>query len=250
VKKHFFSVVLGTILVGSVCTGQAPSPAQKKSLSPDEIIKAFAAKETEFYDAWMQYAYRQVATVKVLDVDGVPRNERLVLVWEIVFRDDGTRELKLKDRAGRLVSVRWTTDDEDVLTNIQPFALTTKELPLYNLKYDGKERVDELNTYVFSVSPKSTKGGRYYFQGRIWVDDEDLQIVRTMGKVVPQQRDNRFPEFETLRQVIDNKYWFPTWTHAEDRLVFPESRVHIEETITYEDYKRFGSKVTIQTIPP
>jgi outer membrane lipoprotein-sorting protein len=55
--------------------------------------------------------------------------------------------------------------------------LTKSELPLYNLKYEGKEKADELDCYVFSVSPKSTKGGRMYFKGKIWVDDRDLQVV-------------------------------------------------------------------------
>lgn len=249
-KTHFCSALAAILLAAGNGGSQTAAPAQRKALAPEEIIQAFAAKETEFYEAWMQYMYRQVATIKVTEVDGSPRNERLILIWEVVFRDDGTRELQLKERAGRLVSVRWTADDEDVITNIQPFALTTKDLPLYSIRYERKERVDEIETYVFSVSPKSTKGDRYYFQGQIWVDDQDLQIVRTLGKIVPQKRENQFPAFETLRQVIDGKYWFPVWTHADSVLRFPGQDVRVEETITYEDYKRFGSKVTIRTIPP
>ena len=103
-----------------------------------------------------------------------------------------------------------------------------------------------MECYVFSVRPKSTKKGRFYFEGKIWVDDQDLQIVRTIGKPVPQSRDSQFPEFETIRQVIDNKYWFPVWTHADSTLDFRENVVRVEETITYEDYKRFGSKATIR----
>lgn len=250
--RNYIFLAWAALLVcaGVVVTGAKPQGSKGQS-APEEVIKAFASKETEFYDAWMQYAYRQVATIQVTEVDGRPvGNERLALAWEVVFRDDGTREVKLVERAGRLRSVSWTSDDEEVLTNIQPFALTSKDLPLYDLKYDGKEKVDELTTYVFSVRPKSTGGGRYYFQGRIWVDDQDLQIVRTLGKVVPQKRENQFPEFETLREVIDNRYWFPTWTHADSVLHFPASSVRVEETITYDQYKRFGSKVTIQPIPP
>jgi hypothetical protein len=120
---------------------------------------------------------------------------------------------------------------------------------LYNLKYEGKERVDELDCYVFSVKPRNTRGDRLYFQGKIWVDDTDLQIVRTVGKPVPQRRDNQFPEFETIRQVIDDQYWFPVWTHADSRLRFTGQTVHVEETITYEEYRKFGSKATIDFGP-
>jgi hypothetical protein len=228
--------------------GSAPQARQAtaEELSPDQIIQKFAAKEAEFFDAWMQYTYTQIAVIKVLSVDGVPQRESMSIESEVIFNDDGTREVRLLRRTGRLRSVGFTEEDQEVLDNINPFALTTKELPLYNLKYQGKEQVDELNCYVFSVTPKNTKRGRLYFQGKIWVDDQDMQVVKTFGKAVPQSRDNQFPEFETIRQVIDNKYWFPVWTHADSKLNFPGQTVRVEETVTYESYKKFGSKATIK----
>jgi len=224
---------------------QQSQEARQGNPAPGEIIKAFSAKETEFYEAWKQYTYRQTADIHILSVNGYRTNERLTLISEIVFNDDGTREVRLVSRRGGLKSVAWTPEDTEVINNIQPFALTAKELPLYDLKYDGKEKADELDCYVFSVRPKQTKGGKLYFQGRIWVDDQDLQIVKTIGKPVPQRRENQFPEFETIRQIIDDKYWFPVWTRADSNLNFPNQTVRVEETITYEDYKRFGSKATI-----
>jgi hypothetical protein len=217
-----------------------------KVLTPDEIIRAFSAKETEFYEAWMQYTYHQDAEVRVLAVNGIQKHEAMRTISEIVFKDDGTRDIQVVRRAGGLNSVVYTMQDEEVINNLQPFALTEKELPLYDLAYVGKEKVDELNCYVFSVKPKIMKSGKMYFEGRIWVDDHDLQIVRTVGKPVPQKKDNQFPEFETIRQMIDKKYWFPVWTHAESKLHFRTDTVHIEETVTYGDYKQFGSNATIR----
>lgn len=222
----------------------AAQPSQKKDLTPDEVIKAFSAKESEFYEAWLQYAYKQIAEVRILSVNGRPSRERMSRISDVIFRDNGTREVREVERRGTLRSVQFTKEDEDVIDNLQPFSLTAKELPLYNLNYEGKEKVDELTCYVFSVKPKSIKGNRFYFQGKIWVDDEDLQIVRTVGKPVPQ-KDQQFPEFETLRQSIDGKYWFPVWTHADSVLYFPQNKVRVEETITYEDYKHFDAKATI-----
>ncbi len=222
---------------------QTPSGAE---VTPEEIIQKFTEKEEEFYRAWMQYTYIQTAVIRVLSVDGAPQKDRMVRIYEVVFNDDGSREVQLVRSSGLLKAVTFSREDDEVIQNINPFALTKSELPLYNLKYEGKEKADELDCYVFSVSPKSTKGGRMYFKGRIWVDDRDLQVVKTVGKPVPQQRDNQFPEFETIRQVIDNKYWFPVWTHADSKLRFPDQEVRIEETITYGDYKRFGADATIQ----
>jgi len=241
------AAVLALIFACAVAQTQEQVPA-KKELSPEEIVKAFTAKETEFFEAWSQYYYRQVASIKVLSVNNVPAKEAMTMEFEVVFLDNGTREVKLIEKSGRLRSVIWTPDDEDVITNYQPFALTTKDLAEYDLKYEGKEQVDELDTYIFSVRPKSTKGGKLYFQGKIWVDDKDLQIVRTMGKVVPQTEESQFPEFETLRQLVDKKYWFPVWSHANSVLNFRDSRVRIEETITWEGFKQFKSSVTVTPI--
>ncbi len=221
-------------------SGDAPDPA------PEQIIKAFSEKETEFFDAWMRYAYTQTAVIRVVAVDGVPAQEVMMLVSEVVFNDDGTREVRVLERRGRLKSIKFTPEDEEIIYNLNPFALTAKEFPLYDLKYRGRERVDELDCHVFSVKPRSTKGGRLYFEGKIWVDDVDLQIVRTVGRAVPETRENKFPEFETLRQVIDGRYWFPVWTHADEVLRFPYQDVHVEETITYEGYREFQSEATIR----
>jgi hypothetical protein len=220
--------------------------ASTENVPPEEIIRRFAAKETEFYEAWMQYAYHQVAEVQVLSVNGLPKHEKMTTISDVVFNDNGSRDIQIRRRTGNIWSVTYTMEDEEVINNLQPFALTEKELPEYDLVYERKEKVDELNCYVFSVTPKNLKGKKLFFQGKIWVDDRDLQIVRTVGKPVPQRGNNRFPEFETIRQMIDKKYWFPVWTHADTVLKFNHDEdVHFEETITYSDYKQFGSKYRI-----
>ena len=225
---------------------KTPSAAAEKDPPPEEIIRKFTEKETEFYKAWMNYTYVQNAYIRILSVDGRPSNEWMELVSEVVFNDDGSREIKQISRRGGLRAVRFTREDQEIINNLNPFALTAADLPLYNLKYEGKERVDELNCYVFSVKPRDIKRGRLYFEGKIWVDDTDFMVVRTQGKAVPQTGENKFPEFETLRQIVDGKYWFPVWTHADERLRFPESTVRIEETITYDDYRKFDTTTNIR----
>ena len=117
------------------------------------------------------------------------------------------------------------------------------------MNYLGKEQVDELDTYVFDVNPKSIDRDERYFEGKIWVDDQDLQIVKTYGKTVYQitkkNRDARFPRFETYRQNIDGKYWFPAYTKADDVLQFPSGNIRVREIVKYENYKRFEAEVKI-----
>ena len=250
-RHLYFAFIVATLMTGPAAAESPDPPASqtssKQALAPEQIIEQFTRKETEFYDAWMQYIYTQTSVIRVLSVNGRPTKETLRIISEVVFNDDGTREVKTIRSSGRLSSLEFSKEDKEIIENINPFAITAAELPLYNLKYLGKEKADELDCYVFSVKPKSMKKGKIYFQGKIWVDDVDLQIVKTVGKPVPQTANNQFPEFETIRQIVDDKYWFPAWTHAEDTLRFPADVVRIEETITYDNFRKF--RISAKIVP-
>jgi hypothetical protein len=127
--------------------------------------------------------------------------------------------------------------------------LTTNEIPNYDVRYLGREKVDEIGCYVFSVKPKKMVQGKRYFEGQIWVDDRDLQIVKTYGKgvgLMKRNEDQQFPKFETYREQIDGKYWFPTYTRADDTLHFRDSTVRIRMLVKYQDYKRYEGRSTIK----
>ena len=138
--------------------------------------------------------------------------------------------------------------DEQDLRNVQPFVLTTDQIPEYDIRYLGKQKVDEISCYQFSVKPKKLEKGKRYFEGEIWVDDRDLQIVKTYGKgvgLLKRGADNQYPRFETYREQIDGKYWFPTYTRADDTLHFKDMNQRIRMTVKYEDYKQFKGSSTI-----
>jgi hypothetical protein len=139
----------------------------------------------------------------------------------------------------------------DDLEHVQPFVLTTQELPKYNVTYVGRQQLDELGTYVFDVAPKTIEKNQRYFQGRIWVEDKDLEIVKTDGKAVPDIKkkgsENVFPRFETFRENIEGHYWFPTYTRSNDTLHFTGGDVRIRMTVRYANYKRFGVTIKLGT---
>ena len=65
--------------------------------------------------------------------------------------------------------------------------------------------------------------------------------------LLKKKEDNQFPAFETYRDQIDGKYWFPVYTIAEDTLQFKSGvEVPIKLIIKYENYKRFGATSDIQ----
>jgi hypothetical protein len=145
-----------------------------------------------------------------------------------------------------LKNISLTPEDVKDLREVQPFVLTTAGLPDYNINYLGREKVDEIGCFLFSVKPKKLAPGKRYFEGQVWVDDRDLQIVKTYGKGVGIAKNQEFPKFETYREQIDGKFWFPTYTHADDTLHFKDMSQRIRMVVKYQDYKRFEGRSTIK----
>ncbi|HXK59777.1 MAG TPA: hypothetical protein PLP42_07755 [Acidobacteriota bacterium] len=226
-----------------------PLSAFDDEVNPEEIIRKFAQKETEFKKLWEQYTYTQKVEFQVLSPSGAVRERRLMEI-EVYFTTDGKRQTRVISDRGELRSVGVSKEDISDAVGLQPFVLTSDQLPEYKIEYKGEERVDELDTYVFEVEPRKIKKDKRYFKGRIWVDKIDFQIVMTRGKAVPDYRDNKFPEFETVREQIDGVHWFPTWTKADDTLsfgdLFNRREVHVRQFITYENYKKFEVGTTIR----
>ncbi len=253
-----FSRFLPCLVLLACAIGARPTLAQEgplqsappKDTTPEEIIKRFAEKETEFAKARDQYTYRQQVTVQTLDgetVDGEYHE-----VFDVMFDDKGHRiENVVFAPQSSLSKIYMSQEDMEDIRHKLPFVLTTEDLPEYNVLYVGQQTEDELHCYVFDIAPKQIEGKKRYFQGRVWVDDHDFQIVKTYGKTVPDIRkkhgdeENLFPKFTTWRQQIDGRYWFPVFTKADDELHFKMGDVHIKEIVKYEDYKRFGSNVKI-----
>jgi hypothetical protein len=246
-----FAFLLSVITLSQMARAQQGplDRSDPKGITVEEIIKRFAAKEKQFKEARDQYTFRQ--DVKVMTLDGDTPDGAYQQVFDVTFDDKG-RKIKNVVFAPQptLQRIQMTEEDFDDIENRLPFVLTSDETGEYDILYVGQQKQDELNTYVFDIAPKQIVGKKRYFQGRIWVDDHDFQIVETYGKTVPDIRkkrsqENLFPKFTTWREQIDGQYWFPTYTRAEDTLKFAMGDVKIREIIKYTNYKRFGSKSRI-----
>jgi hypothetical protein len=232
--------------------GEGPlNPAKPTGITTEEIIQRFAAKEKDFKLAREHYTFRQ--SIKVQAMDGDTVKGEYVETFDVLTDDKGKRMENVVFAPQSSIEeggLSITKEDLDDLRNKLPFVLTSDELSEYAILYVGQQQQDELHTYVFDIAPKQIEKGKRYFQGRIWVDDHDFQIVKTNGKTVPDIRkkrgeENLFPSFTTWREQIDGKYWFPTYTLADDTLHFSTQDIRIREILHYEDYKRFGSSSKI-----
>jgi hypothetical protein len=234
------------LIAGAAFAGSAPDPTAAQI---DDIITKFAAKEAEFARVRGNYTYRQTVKIQELDDNGNPMGKH-EMVTDIVFTPEGRRiERVVYAPVDSLKVIGLTQEDEQDLRDVQPFVLTTSEIPNYYIRYQGREQLDEISCYSFAVKPKAMQQGKRYFEGIIWVDDKDLQIVKTYGRgigLLKKNSDYQFPKFETYREQIDGKYWFPTYTIANDTLNFKDISQRIRQTIRYENYKQFKSDVVIK----
>jgi hypothetical protein len=229
--------------------GDNPIVDEPPAIPVEEVIKKFAEREAEFKKERDNYTYTQAVVVQTIDEDNRPDGEYR-MVSDIIFTPDGKRFEKVTFAPqDTLRRISLSQQDYDDVRNVQPFVLTTSELPKYNVKYIGRQQVDELSCYVFDVGPKVIEKKQRYFQGRVWVDGKDLQIVMTDGKAVPdiinKNNENVFPRFRTYRENIEEGFWFPTYTRADDYLHFSTGDVHLRMTVKYSNYKRYGSTVKI-----
>jgi len=245
-----FLAAIGAAAFIGWCADQSPTAGTTKppDVNVDEIIHKFAAKEKEFATARNNYTYRQTLKLEELDPSGNSTGHLWQQTSDIIFNPDGRRmEKVIWAPVQNLQNIGLTPDDMADLIYVQPFVLTTDEIPEYNISYVGREKIDEIGTYVFSVKPKKLVKGKRYFEGQIWVDDRDLQIVKSYGKGTGVKHDDdQYPRFETYREQIDGKYWFPTYTHADDTLHFKDLSQRIRLVIRYQDYKRYEGKSTIK----
>ena len=227
--------------------------AQPQGLTTQEIIEKFAAREELFKQARNNYIYTQDITVQ--ELDGTTVTGEFRLVQDITYDDKGVRAENVTFAPqNSLRQMGLTREDYEDFRTKMAFIITTSDVPHYNLLYVGQQHVDEIDTYVFDMAPKTIEKGQRYFQGRIWVDSKDMQVVKSCGKTVPETvatkkkrnaNENLSPKFVTYREQIDGQYWFPTYTMADDTLHFRSGDIHMREVIKYINYKRFGSKTKI-----
>jgi len=225
------------------------------AIAPEEITKQFAAKESEFQQALNHYTYRRVARVQTIDDDNKVDGEWYE-VDDVIFDSTGRRTEKVVFAPqNTLQRVMMSPSDLQDIQRGYPFVLTTEEITQYNVKYVGRQKVDEVDCYAFDVSPKIIEKKKRYFDGRVWVDATDLQIVVSNGRMVPddtrKNQEDLHPPFMTWRQQVDGHYWFPVYTKGEGILHFAggsgymSQDVHMRDTVKYSDYKRFGSTTKI-----
>ena len=86
---------------------------------------------------------------------------------------------------------------------------------IYDFKYVQREFLGDVRCIVFDVSAKKGTGnGR--FRGRIWVEDQDYNIVRLNGTYEPRPRNAYFFHLDSWRLNLIPGYWVPAYIYSEE----------------------------------
>ena len=216
---------------------------------PADLVRRVAHVETETQQARDHYTYRQSVTIEELSDRGMRLGEYRE-VRDVIFSPGGERaEQMIGSPAMTLKNLKLTDEDFADIRDIQPFVLVEELLPIYETKFRGEEKMEDVDCYVLQVRPRQILSGQRLFDGLLWIKKDDFAIIRSQGQAVPQVRslkqENLFPRFTTVRHPIDGKHWFPVYTHADDTLGFRTGPQRIRLTIRYSNYKRFGSESSV-----
>lgn len=85
----------------------------------------------------------------------------------------------------------------------------------YDFHYVRREFIGDVRTLVFDVTPKKDAGkGR--FLGRIWVEDQDFNIVRLNGTYAPRPRNAFYFHMDSWRLNLVPGYWVPAYIYSEE----------------------------------
>jgi len=227
--------------------GTEPEPPAPPSLPVEEIVRRFSQKEDEYLKSRPNYGFRKSVRIQEFGPDGGVVGEFL-RVTEYQKLADGRVAMKAIEKPqSTLQGVYLAPEDLDALDKIPAYPLTSGQLAKYELKFIGREMVDEVDCYIFQVKPKTVERAKAYFEGVVWVDAQYLEVVKTYGKWVTDQGDTRgiaqlpFSLFETYRENVDGKYWFPNYLRSDDSLHTKEGDFPVRLIIKWTDFKPAGT---------
>jgi hypothetical protein len=230
-------------------------PEAPPSLPEAEIVKRFTEKEENYLLARANYTYRRTVRIQEFGPDGQPSGE-FVVVTQPARDVDGKLFEKVVERPhSSLQHLFLRTEDLEGLQRAPAFPVTAGQLAKYSLKYVGKEQVDEISCYIFQAKPRAVERTKAYFDGIVWVDAKYLEVVKTYGKWVTDQGDMHsvaqlpFSLFETYRENVDGKFWFPSYSRSDDTLNQKGVEIPVRIVIKWTDFKPLPATPATTVVP-
>jgi hypothetical protein len=221
-----------------------PEPVAPPSLPPAQIIQAFSKKEETYQASRLQFSYRKSIHIQEFGPDGRVSGEYLA-TYDLVRTGDGKfYEKAVGPPQTSLVYLSFEPEDAEALTRVPAYPVTASQLAKYDIRYLNTEKIDEIDCYIFQVSPRTLDRQHPLFDGVIWVDQKYLEVVKTYGKWITDlgaihPSTLPFDMFETYRENVEGKYWFPDYARADGTYKIKDRDIPIRVTIKWTDFKPF-----------
>lgn len=230
--------------------GDPPAPPILRR-NPARVVADFVTVEAQLRAELNRYTFKRDVVLQTIGPNGEVTGD-YIRNSQFTFDDRGNRsEQVLYHPKSTINEMRITREDIQDLAGAQLLGIDVLEPVKYQLTYAGRETIGDRNTYAIDIAPQTTpdphRMSERFFVGRVWIDPTNLQIVKVRGSVEPHGKQ-RFPLFETLRELTGAPFLVPTRTEADDILRFPNRSVHYRIKVRYYDYKRFASKVVAKEI--
>lgn len=238
-------IVVPSLLMLAMTFAVASSSAAQ--IDPIECLKRAAANEEKAKAAEARFSYHLEILVQTLGEAGSVSAE-LRRVSEMTYDDLGNRVERITSfPPSRLnLSLGLLQPDFKGLLGVDAFFLVPSALDKHSIRFLERQKLDELNTMVFEVSPAGeTNRSKDYkpFKGKIWIDEQDMQMVKCEGRaVVAKDSREAFPKFEYYRENVERGLWLPSVALAKDVLDLKHYEVPIRIHIQYTSYKRYKAR--------
>src|SRR6202171_481922 len=246
----------GPMTPAAPVTRPIPIPANRPEpppVPPEEIIRRFAAKEDEMLRASMSYGFQKSVRLEEIGPDNKVAGQVEIVTQQFVAPDGRRYEKPIRRSASTLQYLQAERGDSELIASTPLFPLTTSQLPKYEITFQGKQPLDELSAYIFAVKPRALERAHAYFSGVVWVDEQDMVILKMIGKWVMETGDVTSPMlpftvFETYRQQVGKNLWFPSYSRSDETIPANKITLPIRVVIRWTDYTPAGSAPS--TPPP
>ncbi len=224
--RKLATVVLGFVLAGSgtIASTAAAEPQQARTM--DQVVDRVITNENRLNQQIRQYSPLVETYIQNLkpdkDLGEVPAGDKYFLgraeftkgVALVPLSDAGSKGKKIFGSVGNFFSFAMQFLPDGFL---QMIFIDTNGFDKQHYKFDyvKREFLGEVRCLVFDVSPQE-KSGKGRFLGRIWVEDQDYNIVRFNGAYSGGGHSSWYFHFDSWRTNVQPGLWMPSFIYSQE----------------------------------
>ena len=227
--RKLATIILGLILggLGAIAAEAAPKPADQQPRTMEDVIDRVITNENRSVQQIRQYSPLVETYIQNLkpdkDLGYAPAGDKYFLgradfskgVSLVSLTDTNSKGKKIFGSIGNFFSFALQFMPDGFL---QMIFLDTNGFDKQHYKFDyvRREFLGEVRCLVFDVTPQE-KSGKGRFLGRIWVEDQDFNIVRFNGAYSGNGHSSWWFHFDSWRTNVQPGLWMPSFVYSEEK---------------------------------